>query len=76
MTLIFGVFFVVLAGLEKKGQKKYVFEGSIFHDFLDGQKSRSQGSRHTLIFGWAGSWAPWGTIGGRTKQPNGRLLII
>ena len=60
MTLIFGVFFVVLAGLEKRAQKNMFFEGSIFDDFLDGQKSRSQGSFQASAFGKSSPRPPWG----------------
>ena len=44
MTLIFGVFFVIFAKWKQITEKNMFFERSIFNDFLDGQKSRSQGS--------------------------------
>ena len=48
MALIFDVFFDILAKWEKLAEKNMFFERSIFNDFLDGQKSRSQGSYQSL----------------------------
>ena len=42
MTLIFDVFFDILAKWENMAETNVFFERSIFEDFLDGQKSRSQ----------------------------------
>ena len=50
MTLIFDVFFDILAKWEKMAEKNMFFERSIFDDFLDGQKSRSQDEKNHWVF--------------------------
>ena len=46
MTLIFDVFFDILAKWEKMAEKNMFFERSIFDDFLDCQKRRSQAEKN------------------------------
>ena len=46
MTLIFDVFFDILAKWEKMAEKNMFFERSIFDDLLDGQKSRQKGEQN------------------------------
>ena len=70
MTLIFGVFFVVLAGLEKKGPKKYVFWGVDFWWFFGWPKKSFPGVIPGIGFWKIQPQASLGDLGGWERQPK------
>ena len=74
MNLILGVFFVVLAGLEKKGPKKYVFWGVDFWWFFGWPKKSFPGVIPGIDFSKNQPQASLGDLGGWTKTTQ--VLVV